>query len=256
MEMKRRLTLSLLFAIAMSMSATVGLRAFLDAMNLTNPANGGSVAHVLHALHVLRSSPKRPAVPFTSGGDTIVGKPTISAEQIDLILRRYNSPFAGRGQKIYDLGKKYDIDPAYAMAFWLKESTIGTRGWAVSTMNPGDIRGTSRGGWTYFASWDDGVEAWFQYMRSTYIDGNLNFVNADGYGCTPHKPCQTIEQIIPVYAPASDGNNVNEYIRQVRQAVETWRRGGTSVRNIACLQEHLLVANRPGLFAVMLKGAL
>jgi hypothetical protein len=37
--------------------------------------------------------------------------------------------------------------------------------------------------------------------------------------------CTTVSQIVPVYAPASDGNNVPGYIAGVEQAVDTWRRG-------------------------------
>jgi hypothetical protein len=35
----------------------------------------------------------------------------------------------------------------------------------------------------------------------------------------------TVEQIIPKYAPGSDGNNEQAYIAAIEHAVATWRRG-------------------------------
>jgi hypothetical protein len=39
----------------------------------------------------------------------------------------------------------------------------------------------------------------------------------------------TVAQIIPVYAPTSDHNDVNGYIQAVEQAVDTWRSGEVMV---------------------------
>jgi len=157
------------------------------------------------------------------GSHAVAGRPTMSAEQIDRILTKHHSPFAGRGKTIYALGLKHGIDPAYAMAFWLHESGFGTLGWAKTTKNPGNIRGPGRGGWTYFDDWDDGMEAWFRLIKRSYVDGGLNFTNPEGFTCSRKKPCLTVEQILPVYAPSSDGNNVARYVASVNGAVENWR---------------------------------
>ena len=42
-------------------------------------------------------------------------------------------------------------------------------------------------------------------------------------------PCRTVEQIIPVYAPSSDGNSVAGYIHAVLSAVRAWRAGNIYV---------------------------
>ena len=44
-------------------------------------------------------------------GETVVGSPTISAAKIDAVLASYQSPAAGTGQAMHDLGVKYGIDP-------------------------------------------------------------------------------------------------------------------------------------------------
>ncbi len=157
------------------------------------------------------------------GSHNIAGSPTVSVKQIDHILSSYNSPMAGSGQKIHELGLKYGIDPVYALAFWFHESRFGTLGWAARTKNPGNIRGSGRGGWTYFNEWDDGMEAWFRLIRKSYINGGLNFTNPEGFTCSPSKPCNTLEKILPVYAPSSDGNDVKRYIASVSTQVDKWR---------------------------------
>jgi hypothetical protein len=42
-------------------------------------------------------------------------------------------------------------------------------------------------------------------------------------------PCTTVAQIIPVYAPSSDGNNEAAYIAAIEHAVATWRAGRVQV---------------------------
>ena len=61
-------------------------------------------------------------------GLSILGAPTISPQKIDEILASYNSPAVGYGQAMYDLGLQYGIDPIFCLAFFVHESTAGTRG--------------------------------------------------------------------------------------------------------------------------------
>ncbi|HLX40890.1 MAG TPA: hypothetical protein VKR42_10165, partial [Ktedonobacteraceae bacterium] len=57
-------------------------------------------------------------IPTHSGPYSVIGKPTITADFINRVLSAYNSPAAGKGQSLYDLGVKYGIDPAFALAFF------------------------------------------------------------------------------------------------------------------------------------------
>jgi hypothetical protein len=159
--------------------------------------------------------------PIAPGEHSVVGPPTISADDVEAVLREYNSPAVGTGPIWIELGQKYGIDPAYALAFFVHESTAGTNpGWAglkpggASTHNVGNIicAGYSScfGRFRDYSSWDEGIEDWYKLIANEYIDG---------------RGTQTVEQIIPIYAPAFE-NNVNAYINAVVSTVEGWRRNG------------------------------
>jgi hypothetical protein len=153
-------------------------------------------------------------------GYSVVGKPTITVDLINSILAYYKSPAAGKGQALYDLGVKYGIDPVYALAFFQHESTFGTSGEAVTTLALGNERCTSdsgracvdlaRGGYTQMQSWEDGFEHWYTLIKGSnlYVGGGR----------------MTVDQIIPIYAPASE-NDVNAYIQAIKQSVDLWRSG-------------------------------
>src|ERR1700676_652201 len=71
---------------------------------------------------------------------SILGPPTVSATLIDQVLSANNSPATGNGQAIYSDGVKYGIDPVFALAFFMHESSFGTAGIAQLTLSPGNLR--------------------------------------------------------------------------------------------------------------------
>lgn len=155
------------------------------------------------------------AVGHADGSYAVVGPPTISADFLNQVLAAYHSPAAGLGQAIYDLGVHYGIDPVYALAFFQHESSFGLTGEAQTTMSPGNERCIAdrpcvAGGWAQMYSWSDGFEHWFLLIRHLYVNQ---------WGCV------TVSQIIPKYAPSSDGNDEAAYIAAVEHAVDTWRAG-------------------------------
>ena len=148
------------------------------------------------------------------GSYSVIGQPTISAEFINRVLSANSSPAAGTGQAIFDLGEKYNIDPVFAMAFFEHESSFGTTGVARATLSPGNIR-ASEGyaqvdGYRAYRSWTAGFEDWYKLIKNLYV-GQWNLT--------------TVEQIVPVYAPSSDNNDVGSYISSVENAVDQWRSG-------------------------------
>lgn len=157
-------------------------------------------------------------VPVSNGPYSVLGKPTITADFINRVLASYNSPAAGLGQQMYDLGVKYGIDPVYALAFFMHESLFGTTGEARVTMSLGNLRciptrpciDQNRGGYTQMYSWTDGFEQWYKLIRNLYVAqwGRV-----------------TVDQIIPKYAPNSDGNNEARYIATLKREVDTWHAG-------------------------------
>jgi Mannosyl-glycoprotein endo-beta-N-acetylglucosaminidase len=154
------------------------------------------------------------------GEMSLVGPPTLTSAEIDQILAAYGSPAAGSGQDFYNLGVEYGIDPAYAVAFFIHESSAGTApGWAgiksdgSTTHNIGNIicagYPTCYNRFRDYGSWGEGIEDWYRLLAVEYING---------------RGVYTVEQIIPIYAPSFE-NNVPGYIQAVNSLVIDWRAG-------------------------------
>lgn len=147
----------------------------------------------------------------------VVRAPCLSAAQINAILAANHSPARGLGQTFYDKGREYGIDPAIALAFFKQESSFGTAGVAVRTHSIGNImysascpgiKFTAQNGreWCQYDSWGQGIDHWYALISGAgYVGGGLD----------------TVEKIIPKYAPASE-NNVEEYVASVRSSVLEW----------------------------------
>jgi hypothetical protein len=157
-------------------------------------------------------------LPKNPGPYSVLGKPTVSADFLNQVLASYHSPTAGMGQSLYDLGVQYGIDPVYALAFFMHESLFGTTGEARVTLSLGNERcipdrnciDQDRGGYAQMNSWQDGFEHWYKLIRNLYVAQ---------WGLV------TVDQIIPKYAPNSDGNNEAEYIATLKREVDVWRAG-------------------------------
>jgi hypothetical protein len=160
--------------------------------------------------------------PITQSGPySVLGKPSLSVAFMNEVLSYYHSPAAGLAQYLYDYGVQYGIDPAYALAFFMHESSFGTTGIAQTTLSLGNMRCVpeypclnENGGFALFSSWQQGFEAWFKLIRNLYV-AQWNLV--------------TVDQIIPVYAPSSDHNDVAEYIASLKHELDTWHAGIVAV---------------------------
>jgi hypothetical protein len=150
-----------------------------------------------------------PASPYT-----VAGTPSINADFINKVLQHYHSPARGEGETFYHQGRQYGIDPVFALAFFMEESTFGTKGVARVTHSLGNIRATpgytSYHGYRYYRTWAEGSADWYRLIASLYVK---------------HWGLVTVDQIIPVYAPSQDHNSPDAYIRHVKWAVDRWRRG-------------------------------
>lgn len=147
-------------------------------------------------------------------GQDVRGAPTLSASFVNRVLAAAHSPAQDTGQALYDLSRQYGIDDAYALAFFQHESQFGTTGMARATHSLGNIRCSTGyqciNGYRAYSSWQAGYADWYQLIATLYI-GTWHLT--------------TVEQIIPVYAPTSDGNDVPGYIAAIEQAVVRWQRG-------------------------------
>ena len=151
-------------------------------------------------------------VPFSSSS-SVIGSPSLSAAFVDRVLATYGSPAVGLGRALYADSKQFQIDDAYALAFFLHESVFGTMGVARFTRSIGNIRcsgyATCLEGFRSYASWQVGAWDWFRLLKQEYLPRGLS----------------TVQAIVPVYAPASDHNDVGAYIAAVLHAVGVWRAG-------------------------------
>jgi hypothetical protein len=161
------------------------------------------------------------AINVAAGEHSVLGAPSINAAAIDVILSKYGSPAAGTGQAWVKLGQQYGIDPAYAVAFFIHESSAGTNpGWAgmkpdgSTTHNVGNIicagYATCYGRFRDYASWDEGIADWYKLISNEYVSG---------------RGAASVEQIIPIYAPSSDNNDVPGYINVIVSMVDSWHQG-------------------------------
>jgi len=162
------------------------------------------------------------ALAASTAGLEVMGEPTITVEQIEQVLAEFNSPAAGHGQEIYDLGVKYGINPAISLAFFVHESGAGSNpAWAgrkpdgTTSNNIGNIICTPGyrcyGRFREYATWGEGIEDWYKLIKELYVGE---------WGRT------TVEEIIPKYAPAADNNDEGAYINAVKRLVEEWQRKG------------------------------
>ncbi len=153
-----------------------------------------------------------------SGGHDVRGVPSLTGGQVDTILARYGSPALGTGPIWEELSRQYGIDTAYALSFFMTESTAATDPhWSgrkpdgSTTHNIGNIvcAGYPRcyGRWRDYATWEEGIADWYRLIAEEYI-------NARG--------AVTVEQIVPIYAPAFE-NDVPRYIAGVVRRVAAWQ---------------------------------
>ena len=183
--------------------------------NIKYPAKSSASAST-PSLHTMVKISHVPTV--LAGTFSIYGPATISASQINIIFTAYHSPAAGTGSYLYRSALQYGIDPIVPLAFFMHESTLGTQGEATATLALGNERcltdrpciDSNRGGYAQFESWNDGYEHWFDLLTGPVYKGT---------GLT------TIQQIIPVYAPAADRNDEQAYIASLIYSINAWRAG-------------------------------
>jgi hypothetical protein len=167
---------------------------------------------------------------FPATAYVVTGKPTINTRFINRVLASYGSPARGKGQVLYTLGVKYGIDPVYALAFFWHESRFGTTGEATVTLSLGNERcipdrpciDQAQGGYAQMTSWEDGFEHWYRLILYGYVQGQVTR-SLVGHVCV------TIDQIIPIYAPSTDHNDVAGYIAAIKRAVDGWRAGRVTI---------------------------
>jgi hypothetical protein len=142
---------------------------------------------------------------------------SVSAEEIDKILEKFDSPAKGKGKYFVSYGQKYGVDPLVALAFFANESTLGKFGVANKTKGIGNREYRSNEHkryyqdengrkWAKYDSWEQSIDDWYNYIQEKYLESGKD----------------TIEEIVPVYAPATE-NDVNQYVSDIRSFVRKYR---------------------------------
>lgn len=140
---------------------------------------------------------------------------SITQSQWLAFLKRHDAPESITqivGLRIYNLANQLDIDIALCGAMWIVEqgTPLGGNGLGLITPNPLNIK--SYGDrwpsveykdekWNAYESWQLGWMHTIMHLKQLY--------GAEGL--------LTVEQIIPKFAPRSDGNDVDNYINKVKQ---------------------------------------
>ena len=117
-----------------------------------------------------------------------------TAAAINALLKKRGSPMAGMGQVFVAAGKKYGVDPRLVVAISGIESSFGKHTYGAHNAwgwGPGKP----------FGSWQEGIQAVTQGLRTGYYDRGL----------------RTPDKIVHRYAPGSDGNDTGNWVNVVNQ---------------------------------------
>lgn len=147
---------------------------------------------------------------------TLRSAPRISQAQFNRVLENYKSPCAPFGAECYEIIAASGLDPAVALAFFGHESVFGTRGITTETKNWGNVRtpykteraiGKHPKNFAIYATWQDSLRDWCDRINERYIQ---------------QRGLDTVEKVVPVYAPSFDGNVPQTYIEHVNKLVAEW----------------------------------
>jgi hypothetical protein len=139
--------------------------------------------------------------------------PSLSAAFVNRVLAAEHSPAAGTGEAFYQFSVQYQIDDAFTLAVFGHESAFGKTGIANLTHAIGNIRCSARYpclyGFRWYPSWTDGLRDYYRLLRTLYVN---------------QWHLLTVEQIIPVASPVSDGNDPPGYMHDVQATMSAWRK--------------------------------
>jgi hypothetical protein len=110
---------------------------------------------------------------------------------LDAYLEKYaGDGLKGKGQAFYDLGVKYDIDPAFAVAVAQKETSLGKKtcqGISLGCNNFFCIKASGSqpdcSGWARYASPEASIEAFYLLVKKGYVDNGQDTIAE--IGCAP-----------------------------------------------------------------------
>lgn len=163
---------------------------------------------------------------------------SLTAEQWDKIVAEYNPAIQNTGVHAVKEGERTQIDNAYVLAMWIKESTVGLYGAARDTKSPGNIicagYPTCIGRFRSYPSWEVGITQHFDLLRC-YRDSSL-----DCSGLWNGKTHTTLEDAIDTWAPPIE-NDTNGYKLFVTSLVREWRNANQVNESVTIQQEESFI---------------
>lgn len=157
-----------------------------------------------------------------ASGYNPLAAPSIQKQIFVDYLARNSSPAGAEAAAIYDALVAGGADPAVALGFFYKESSLGKFGVANQTKSWGNIRCTpgyqcqaasGNGSFRSYGSWTAGAHDWTVLMKA-YASGSIR----------AGQRLVTLEQILPVYAPSGDRNDPVGYIAAVKKVADELRK--------------------------------
>lgn len=209
---------SLRFGIGLGKAWAAGLLSGVDAYGdggpylgayLQLPGGGTTAPSVPSNLPALASDPS-----------ARLTNPTLNVQDIARILQAAGSPFADQATYIWTQCQVLQVDPAFALAVWRAETSLGTTGTGTITgdKNIGGVRGSPHqsgvdaDGFSIYPDYQTAISDWIDLVGGpAYLGGNTRTVSAIGAKYAPNDQGQN-----PTWVP-----NVTKFMRQYRGQAQT-----------------------------------
>ena len=94
-----------------------------------------------------------------------------SADTADAYIRQVAPESPITGEMIDKYAKQYDLDPKLLLSMLQQDSSLGTKGKAIRTKNPGNVGNDDTGALQFFDSWEEGVEAEAKWLAKHKVTG-------------------------------------------------------------------------------------
>mgnify|MGYP003520062864 CR=1 FL=1 len=146
----------------------------------------------------------------------IGGEPMITVTQFIASMQRHKAPLSViEMERVYRLAMWLQIEPSFLIALWKHEggSPFGSSELQQQTFNPLNIKAPATE-WRTIVQSNGVAFYWYESFQLGLFAGVLHLKNH--YGA---RGLTTVREILPVFAPARDGNNVEAYIRSVLEDI-------------------------------------
>lgn len=158
--------------------------------------------------------------------------PDMTEAKFIAVLRALGSPVSDeRAAEVFRYCIARRFSPAGLLAFFRHESSAGKAGWATRTFSWGNTRppsfGTAHMGvfnqdtGTFYAAGTPYPAGRYLSAYADWVAGGVSTV-ARFYDHAPYSRAFSVREIVPIWAPSSDGNSPERYIRAVLDDIEQW----------------------------------